>query len=73
MQKTWYELTNELQKTYREISRAKENNPQWAVHKTSNTQELVHCPIPFVGKRYADQPVKVLLYASAENLSNYKG
>ncbi len=45
----------------------------WAQHKISNPNELVSPTIPFVGKNYANQKTKILLYASAENLANYKG
>ena len=49
------------------------NSPEWAVHKTQTGKhnELIHCPIPFVGKNYHAQSKKLLLYASAENLSEY--
>ena len=43
----------------------------WAQHKKSDSNELVRPSIPFVGKNYALQKTKILLYASAENLSNY--
>lgn len=58
---------------YKQIFSQKKNAPTWATHK--NTQghfnELIHCPVPFVGKYYDQQKVKILLYASAENLSDY--
>lgn len=47
----------------------KEKNPDWVVIKKSNSTEIVHPPIPFVGKSYND--LKILLYASAENLTYY--
>jgi len=67
-------MEKELLEAYRQIFKSKNNEPSWAVHKTTegHTNELVHCPIPFVGKNYAKQNVKVLLYASAENLVGYK-
>lgn len=43
----------------------------WAVHKKYDQKELVKCPIPFIGKHYFEQTVKVLVYASAEVLSDY--
>jgi len=62
-----------LLKAYRQIFAGKGNTPTWAVHKTTpgHTDELVHCPIPFVGRQYAKEKVRLLLYASAENLSDY--
>jgi hypothetical protein len=38
-----------------------------------HTHELIRCPIPFVGKSYSQQNPKILLYASAENLTEYNG
>ena len=43
----------------------------WAQHKKNNPNELVRPTIPFVGKNYSTQKTKILLYASAENLSDY--
>lgn len=43
----------------------------WAVHKKSNPEALVKCTIPFVGKDYFNQAKKLLVYASAENLTYY--
>lgn len=64
-------LEEQLLKTYREIR--KEHTPDWAVHKriADKTNELVVPTIPFVGKNYAEQQKKVLVYASAENLTNH--
>lgn len=45
--------------------------PDWAVHKRNLPEELVRPTIPFVGKKYATQNPKILVYASAENLSEY--
>jgi len=47
-----------------------EIQPTWAVHKR-NSDELVVPTIPFVGNQYAEQKLKILVYASAENLANY--
>ena len=57
---------------YRQVFTEKMNTPAWAVHKSSpgHSHELIHCPIPFVGKYYEQQETKILLYASAENLSD---
>lgn len=68
-------MEEHLQKIYREIFASKGNEPTWAAHKVSlgHTHELIHCPIPFVGRKYTQQEVKILLYASAENLTGYDG
>lgn len=66
-------METDLLKIYGHIFANKRNAPEWAVHKTTlgRTNELIHCTIPFVGKLYAKEKVKLLLYASAENLSDY--
>lgn len=61
-------LEQRLLIAYSEIS--EKNSPDWAVHKR-NSDELVKPTIPFVGKHYLEQPKKILVYASAENLSDY--
>ena len=58
-----------LIKKYREIFAQRKNRPEWAVRKKSNDSEFIHLPIPFVGKNY--DKTKLLLYASAENLTYY--
>lgn len=62
-----------LLEDYKKIFAGKMNTPLWAVHKNTpgHTGELIHCPIPFIGKYYERQKTKILLYASAENLSDY--
>ena len=55
---------------YSEIFSQKENRPEWAVKK-NNSEEIVIPSIPFIGKNY--EKTKILLYASAENLGDYKG
>lgn len=55
---------------YSEIFSQKENRPEWAVKK-NNSKEIVSPSIPFIGKNY--EKTKILLYASAENLGDYKG
>lgn len=69
-----YELAvEELSNRYRKIFLEQGEEPNWAYHKINDASKLIHCPIPFVGKNYFYQPVKVLMYASAENLSKYDG
>ena len=64
-----------LRKLYTQIFASKNHKPSWAVHKITpeHAHELIHCPIPFVGKNYGKQNTKILLYASAENLTGYNG
>ena len=59
----------ELLESYRRIGM--ESEPEWAVHKR-NSDGIVKATIPFVGKHYAHQPKKILVYASAENLAGYR-
>ena len=68
-------MEKELLEAYHRIFTGKGNEPDWAVHKAApgREAELVHCPIPFVGKEYASQKTRILVYASAENLSRYNG
>ena len=56
-------MVNNLIEAYGKISEC--NSPEWAVHKRNNQNELVKPSIPFVGKHYADQPKRILVYASA--------
>ena len=68
-------MEKRLRERYERIFSGKKNEPAWATHKNSSghTHELIHCPIPFVGRNYEQQKVKILLYASAENLTGYDG
>lgn len=61
-------LETALLEAYRVLR--KENLPEWAVHKR-NSDEIVRATIPFVGKYYTEQRHKILIYASAENLTDY--
>lgn len=63
------EISSELISRYSRIFREKGDQPVWAVHKTTAPDKLLHCTIPFVGKDYAAQKKRILLYASAENMS----
>lgn len=47
--------------------------PTWAARKLAPPTSAIHPSIPFIGKKYFEQPVKILMYASAENLNNYDG
>lgn len=69
----WNDLVDVLLNDYEKIYNKKNNKPDWAVHKKCDSAKLIGCTIPFVGKEYAKQKTKVLLYASAENLSDYDG
>lgn len=61
-----------LKLEYKEIFKKENGQPTWAYHKKSSPKQLIMPTIPFVGKNYFEQQKKVLLYASAENLSYYK-
>ena len=68
---SYNQLKNELISKYRDIR--KNSLPEWAVHKISpsNTDKIVVPTIPFIGKHYAEQKTKILVYASAEVLTDY--
>ena len=62
---------NRLLSEYQKIQDSNGTVPDWAVHKRTNATELVRCTIPFIGKEYFEQIKRILVYASAENLSTY--
>ncbi|MBR2879745.1 MAG: hypothetical protein IKC02_03635 [Oscillospiraceae bacterium] len=64
-------ITQELLYRYAELQALDENKPNWAVHNRTKLDQLVRCSISFVGKNYSSQEKKILVYASAENLSWY--
>lgn len=70
---TYQAAVDELTARYRHIYLKKGAEPTWAYRKRDSTDSPVHPPIPFVGKAYFDSPIRVLLYASAENLNGYDG
>ena len=51
---------------YNEIMEKNTEADKWAVHKKNDQSSLVKCTIPFIGKNYFEQDVKILVYASAE-------
>ena len=63
------QTTEKLLQEYSGIFSNQENRPDWAIRKKTESNELIHPPIPFVGNNY--NSTKVLLYASAENLMYY--
>lgn len=67
----WNETVENLRKNYDNIFLSKGDTPEWAVHKRNDRTKLIHCSIPFVGKEYCKQNNKILVYASAENLTGY--
>lgn len=71
----YQKLVEDFTASYQNIFADQQINGQiaWAQHKVSNPQEIVRPTIPFIGKSYAGQKTKVLLYASAENLAGYNG
>ena len=67
-----YEMKhNELLEVYANHATRKENMPEWAVHMAKEKDKLVLPTIPFLGKEYENQKIKILVYASAEVLSEY--
>lgn len=60
---------NELKEKYNNIFELDRNIPNWGVRKKS-IDENIHPATPFVGKTY--ERTKLLLYASAENLTYYE-
>ena len=63
----------ELIEQYQNVYAGKGNSPTWAYRKMDQPDRPIQPPIPFVGKHYFEQPVRILLYASAENLRGYNG
>lgn len=65
-------LVEQLKESYRQIfaEQSEADVLSWAQTKKNST-DLVSPTIPFVGKDYPAQKTKVLLYASAEVLTNY--
>lgn len=68
-------ITNDLIMRYGSLfeTNLKSGQPEWAVKKNNEPERLVHPTIPFVGKNYCEQKLRIMLYASAENLNNYSG
>lgn len=65
-------IDNLLQKYAAIFEEQKQNGSiSWAVRKNTNQEDFVRPTIPFVGKKYVDQPMKILMYASAENMVYY--
>ena len=63
-------IEKKLAEEYGKIFELPENRPEWAVKK-GNSVELIHPATPFAGEKYSE--AKVLLYASAENLTGDMG
>lgn len=70
MEQTWTNIQNKLINDYQEFHQ--KYAPVWAVHKVDQPDQILTSTIPFVGKEYAQQEKKVLIYASAENLTHYR-
>jgi len=65
---------NEIERILLEKYKSIFNNqtsPEWAM-KNKKTQECIYPSIPFIGKQYSTQDKRILVYASAENLTYYK-
>ena len=73
MANNFYETQQDLLKNgYEKLFDKINERPEWAVKRLDNN-EVIHPTIPFVGKNYGNIEKKLLLYASAENLTNYDG
>jgi hypothetical protein len=59
-----------LKKKYIELFSAEENRPTWA-KREYGSDNIIHPSIPFVGKHF--KQTRILLYASAENLTKNDG
>ena len=70
---TYYQAIEALSDRYQNAFKTPCGAPSWAYRKVCKPDEAIHPPIPFVGRHYLDQPIKILLYASAENLRGYNG
>lgn len=68
-----YGLFAALSRRYQAIHSRKKDSLGWAVRKAAPPHEPVRCSVPFIGKEYAGQPLRLLLYGSAENLTGYDG
>lgn len=60
-----------LKEEYKKIFDIRSNRPSWAVKKTTDKEEIIHPSIPLIGKNFENK--RLLLYASAENLTHYNG
>lgn len=61
-------LEMSLISSYNEIFLKEQDRPEWAVRRTFDNRQIVPT-VPFVGKEYKDNNCKMLVYASAENLT----
>ena len=66
-------ITKPLLQQYQTIMDNPNSFPSWAKKKKSNHDEFIKCTIPFVGKDYFCHKPRILVYASAENLTKYNG
>lgn len=60
-----------LKEEYKKIFDIRSNRPSWAVKKIADKEEIVHPSIPLIGRNFENK--RLLLYASAENLTSYNG
>ena len=66
-------ITKPLLQQYQTIMDNPKAFPSWAKKKKHNQNEFIKCTIPFVGKNYFCHKPRILVYASAENLTKYTG
>lgn len=75
MSNLYENAVNELKKRYRQLHETADRpENSWVVTDRVGNKKYVRSSIPFVGKEYFSNPkgLKVLLYASAENLCRYE-
>lgn len=65
------EIKDRLRAEYDRLFYDERLRPEWAVRKTARPEEAVRPTIPFIGREYACRSIRMLLYASAENLAGY--
>lgn len=68
---TTMSIQKDLVDKYKDELMRMDGGPDWAVHKRFEQDKIVSCSIPFVGDEFFEQEKRVLIYASAEVLSEY--
>jgi hypothetical protein len=65
------DLERELVEAYK-ANFDREKRPDWAVRNKEHPEELIRPSVPFIGRNYSSARNKILVYASAENLTDYE-
>lgn len=63
------EILESFKQEYRRLHQT--NAPDWAVKNKKNQGSFILPSIPFIGHEYYSSPLRIAVYASAENLSYY--